>query len=263
MIKVAVIIPIYKPRSDPDDLISLRHLKKYLNKYDKYFVAPDGLIEKNYKQKTIKFIKFSRKYFSSRQEYNKLLLQEDFYKKFIAYDFILIYQLDALVFSDKLIYWCKKNYDYIAAPWFSPIIGWLTHKKNSPPSGGNGGFSLRKVKSVLKVLEVVKKNAKRQSENKFIRILWFLQAVLSGKSHEKWLNAPADNYPFNEDGFWALEAPKYLKGYKVAPFNEALGFGFERFPEKCFKLNSNLLPFGTHAWKKYGEKFWEPYILKK
>lgn len=88
-------------------------------------------------------------------------------------------------------------------------------------------------------------------------------AILTGKSHEIWLNAPADQYPFAEDGFWSLEAPKYLKTYRVAPFSEALKFAFERFPSKSFKLNNHNLPFGVHAWKKYDEKFWKPYILKK
>lgn len=262
MIKVAIAIPIYKKQLRSDDLVSLRHLKKYLRAYDKYFVAPEDINEKNYKLKNIKLIKFPQNYFLSRQEYNKLLLQEEFYKKFIDYDYILIYQLDALIFSDQLSYWCKQNYDYIAAPWFRPVIGWLSNKKGSTVSGGNGGFSLRKVKSALNVLKEVNKDSRRKSQNSFLRKLWFLGAVLSGKSHRKWLHAPSDNYPFNEDGFWSLEAPKYLPEYKVAPFKIALQFAFERFPSKCFALNRNKLPFGVHAWKKYGEKFWKPYLIK-
>lgn len=263
MKKVAIIIPTHKASLNRDDLISLRYLKKYLSKYDRFFVVPEGTKQKNIGQKNIKFIEFPQKYFQSWRGYNELLLQEDFYKKFSEYEYILIYQLDVLVFSDELIFWCKENYDYIAPPWFSPIIGRLSHKKGFPPSGGNGGFSLRKVSSAISVLNEVNKSAKRKSTRGIVQKFWFILAVLTGKSHQKWLNAPADNYPFAEDGFWSLEAPKYLNGYRVPNFSEALKFGFERFPKKSFKLNNKKLPFGVHAWKKYDEKFWKPFLLKK
>lgn len=263
MKKVAIVIPTHKSGLNTDDLISLRHLKKHLGKYDRFFVVPEGTKEKNFKQKNIRFINFPTRYFESWRGYNELLLQEDFYKQFVDYEYILIYQLDVLVFSDELLYWCKQNYDYIAPPWFRPVIGKLSHKKGSPPSGGNGGFSLRKVSSALAVLNQAQQKIQRKSARTLVQKLWFTQAILTGKSHGIWLNAPADNYPFAEDGFWSLEAPKYLKGYTVAPFSEALKFGFEKFPKKSFKLNNRKLPFGVHAWKKYDKKFWKPYLLRK
>lgn len=259
---VAIVIPTHKSNLNSDDLISLRHLKKFLYKYDAYFVIPEDIDTKKFKFKGSKFIKFPKHYFQSWRGYNELLLQKQFYEKFKNYEYILIYQLDVLVFSNQLLDWCKKGYDFIAAPWFRPVIGTLSHKKGYPASGGNGGFSLRKVSSALKVLDRIETLSKRSSKNERFRKLWFVIAVLIGKSHTIWLNAPADNYPFAEDGFWSLEAPKYLPSYKVAPFKEALSFGFERFPKKCFKLNNFRLPFGAHAWKKYDQEFWKPYILK-
>lgn len=261
--KVAIVIPTHKSQLNTDDLISLRHLEKYLSKYDKFLVIPEDTEFKRFKLKDIKTIKFAKKYFSSWRGYNELLLQKGFYEKFKDYEYILIYQLDVLVFSDQLLDWCKKGYDYVAAPWFRPIIGALSNKKGYPKSGGNGGFSLRKVKSALEVLDIVDSEAKRQSNRNLTRKLWFIKALLSRKTHQKWLEAPADNYPFAEDGFWSIEAPKYLEGYKIPEFKEALKFAFERFPKKSFKLNKNQLPFGVHAWKKYDAKFWMPYILKK
>lgn len=261
--KVAIVIPTHKSVLNTDDLTSLRHLKKHLFKYDKFFVIPQKVNEKNFKQKHASFIKFPDHFFSSWRGYNELLLNEDFYRKFTDYEYILIYQLDVLVFSDELLSWCKKGYDFVAAPWFRPVIGSLSNKKGSPPSGGNGGFSLRKVSSALQVLKEVKSEIKRHSSNPHIRKLWFIKALIQGKTHGRWLDAPADNYPFAEDGFWSIEAPKYLNNYKVPAFKEALQFAFERFPRKCFKLNGNKLPFGVHAWKKYDEKFWKPFVLKK
>lgn len=263
MKKVAIVIPTHKSNLKTDDLVSLRHLKKHLGKYDRFFVVPEGTNEKNFKQKNVKFIKFPEKYFKSWRGYNELLLQEDFYRQFTDYEYILIHQLDVLVFSDQLLYWSKQNFDYIAPPWFRPIIGIFSHKKGSPPSGGNGGFSLRRVGSAISVLNAVNKRIKRKSQRSLVQKLWFVVAVLTGKSHQIWLNAPADNYPFAEDGFWSLEAPKYLNTYKVASFSEALKFGFERFPKRSFNLNNQVLPFGVHAWKKYDAKFWKGYLLKK
>lgn len=260
--QVAIVIPTHKSLLNSDDLISIKHLKKYLSKFDKFFVIPKKVDSRNFKQKGFRFVKFSDKYFESWRGYNELLLQKSFFETFKEYSYILIYQLDVLVFSNQLEFWCNKGYDFVAPPWFRPVIGTLTHKKGLPASGGNGGFSLRKVSSALKVLEKVEKNIKRQSTNQRIWKLWFIIAILLGKSHKIWLNAPADNYPFAEDGFWSLEAPKYLKGYKVPEFNEALKFGFEKFPRKCFALNKNKLPFGCHAWKKYDEEFWKPFILQ-
>lgn len=260
--KVAIVIPTHKSYFSSEDLISLRHLKKYLNKYDQYFVVPKDMDTKKIKLKGVKFIECPKHYFQTWRGYNEFLLQKEFYEKFKNYEYILIYQLDVLVFSDQLLEWCKTGYDFVAAPWFRPVIGTLSHKKGYPANGGNGGFSLRKIRSMLAVLDSINKNPGRKSQNNYLRKLWFLIAILTGKSHEKWLNAPADNYPFAEDGFWSIEAPKYLESYKVAPFKTALKFAFERFPRKCFQLNNQKLPFGCHAWKKYDKKFWEPYLIK-
>jgi len=260
--KVAIAIPTQKSKLNSDDLLSLKHLEKYLYKYDKFFVIPNRVKPKQLKVQGYSFVKFPNRFFESVNTYSELMLQKDFYEKFLDYEYILIYQLDALVFSDKLIKWYNLGYDYIAPPWFSPLISSLSYKRGSPKNVGNGGFSLRKVSSAIKVLDAVEKDITRSTKNRSLRKFWFIKALISRKSHEVWLKAPADNYPFAEDGFWAIEAPKYIPDYKVAPFDKALKFGFERFPKKCFELNNKKLPFGCHAWKKYGKKFWEPFILK-
>ena len=258
---VAIVIPaFYKPRFSAEELISLEHLEKYLGKYDKYFIVPERLNVKKHKRKGFRFIKFPNKYFPSPKTYNRLLLSESFYNKFKDYRFVLIYQTDAIVFSNQLLKWCNSGYDYIAAPWFRPIIGSLSHTKGSSAIVGNGGFCLRNVQKSLKILKKVKNLSKRSSSSLWIRRFWFLWAVMTRKSHKIWLNAPADNYPFNEDGFWSLEAPKYLSGFKNTPFKVAIKFAFERFPRKCFELNGGRLPFGCHAWQKYDKGFWVPYI---
>lgn len=44
------------------------------------------------------------------------MLEADFYRRFGKYKYMLIYQLDAFVFSDKLLDFCEMGYDYIGAP---------------------------------------------------------------------------------------------------------------------------------------------------
>lgn len=261
--KVVIIIPTHRPNITEGDKVSLAHHKKFLSKYDTFFVIPKNISSKAFISAGYKVKKVDKNFFGTLRRANEALLNKKFYENFKNYDFMLIYQLDALVFSNELKKWVNSGYDFIAAPWFMPIVGYLTHKKGYPSSGANGGFSLRNIKKFLKILDLLDKNAKRSSKDAKTRKLWFLKALLTGKSHKIWLNAPADNYPFNEDGFWSLEAPKYDSSFKVASFKESLKFSFERFPRKCFKINNNKLPFGCHAWERYDKRFWEPYTIRK
>ena len=73
------------------------------------------------------------------------MLSSEFYRRFSKFEYILIYQLDAFVFKDQLNYWCKKGYDYIGAPWFEGFH--LTKTGVNIIGVGNGGFSLRRVKT--------------------------------------------------------------------------------------------------------------------
>lgn len=259
--KVAIVIPFHKSSISKEEELSIKHLIKYLDKFDKFLVLPESIKKVSFKIPKAKIINFPDEYFVSVPKYCELLNMKFFYEKFFNYEYILIHQLDVLVFSNQLLEWCNKGYDYIGAPFFDPIIGKLSFRSGSPLSGGNGGFSLKKVSSFLKVIDLTEKSATRNSADPFTRKLWFLIAVLTGQSHKIWLKAPAKDYPFNYDGFWSYEAPKYYPKFKVAPLKEALKFSFERFPRKCFKLNKEQLPFGCHAWARYDKSFWSKYLL--
>ena len=261
MKKVAIVVPTQKANFSQDEQVSFRHLNEYLGRYDKYLVVPDHRIGKKVDLEGFEVVHFSSEYFASLPKYCEMLNRKEFYQLFTPYEYILIYQPDVIVLSDQLDKWCSKGYDYVGPPWFHSVIGWLSKNKTAPLSGGNGGFSLRKVESFIKVIEEVEKEARRKTDESLKRKLWFLWAVITGKSHRKWLKAPAYCYPFNEDGFWSFEAPKYLSTFKVAPFSEALQFGFEKNPRRCFNLNHQQLPFGIHAWARYDREFWSPYLL--
>jgi hypothetical protein len=96
-----------------DERVSLRHLDEFLGHDDRFMVVPKGGYPPlpGFRQKV-----FSRKYFGSVQAHSWLLLSPAFYDAFLDYEYILVYHLDALVFSDQLIDWCDKGYDFVGSP---------------------------------------------------------------------------------------------------------------------------------------------------
>jgi hypothetical protein len=227
---VAIVIVTQKEKFIPDELSSFKHLNRYLANYDKFFLIP----KKNNLSKSLtrgaSVIRLANKYFVSTKSYNQLVMSLDFYKLFTKYQYILIYQPDALVFSDQLMFWCGQGFDYLGAPSFLSLCGLRTHKSGRPSYVLNGGLSLRKVDTFIKVL--------KKAGNKVC------------------------DYRYNEDGFWSFEAPKYCPNYKLPNFKTALTFAFEKYPRLCYFLNGNRLPFGCHAWVRYGREFWQSHLLK-
>ncbi|MBQ6993492.1 MAG: hypothetical protein IJN64_03205 [Lachnospiraceae bacterium] len=218
---VAVVIPIYKTDLTKEEEISLKQTLKILKKYDIYFAGPESL---NLKElSAIKIERFSDYYFQSIDTYNKLMLSEVFYERFIGYEYILICQLDAFIFVDRLDSFCSLDYDYIGAPWLCGIYYYIDDK-HCVWHVGNGGLSLRRVNSCIKLL---------QSKRREI-----------------------DGYGSNEDVFFSIGSAEF----KVAPIEVALQFSFEREVEKCFEQNGRQLPFGCHAWERYNLEFWRKHI---
>lgn len=271
--KVAVVVPLYRVGLTSDEEISLRHLLRFLGRYDKYLVVPE----------TLKFTlpgfgvkRFADEFFHDTATYSALLLSREFYSAFIDYEYILIYQLDALVFSDQLSRWCATGLDYVGAPWFKGAgVDFVDE-----PAVGNGGLSLRKVKSFLRVTSAPGMENERDrywdalySAKPLSFQLWnlprklfrrlrllMIQLGLSSSSSSTRFTDPAERT--NEDCFWSFGATKYDPDFRIASGAEGLRFSFEIDPKKCYELNGRRLPFGCHAWNKYDREFWEPFILR-
>ena len=97
----AVVIPVYREELRLSERVSFRQAQQVLGKYDICFMAPEKM--KNFlSAKGYKAEYFPAKCLSSRLEYSKLLLTPEFYARFSDYQYILLYQLDAFVFSDRL-----------------------------------------------------------------------------------------------------------------------------------------------------------------
>lgn len=265
--QVAIVVPYYKTQLSSDERLSWQHLTTYLGKYDCYLALPNGLTTNLV---GFKPLYFDDKYFNSVDTYSRLLLSSSFYESFLQYRFILIYQLDCLIFSDALSKWCSSNYDYIGAPWF-----WFKGNVSSGFSRvGNGGLSLRKVESCLKVIEskrYIKESVPflqdfmvtKLPDLKQLpwpqRVIKKLRVLRAARCGSQWYRA---HYSINEDHFWSDRAKLFYPAFDVAPVDIGLQFAFEQFPRYCYEQNGRRLPFGAHAWAKWDRAFWKPYLLQ-
>lgn len=222
--EVAVVIPFYRNELTITERVSLNQCRKVLGKYPICFVIPYSLkIDIRIIYETDKVVSVPDEWMGSLDAYNYMMLNVNFYRLFKKYKYILIYQLDAYVFSDRLLEFCLLEYDYIGAPWIEGKFD-VEHEENGVIYVGNGGFSLRRVDACVKVL-----------------------TEYCGKS----IN-------YNEDLFWG--AQKSIK-FQVAPVDIAIDFAFERPVGLLFEKNNYCLPFGCHAWMKYDFNFFKPYLI--
>ncbi len=281
-----IIVPVYKSFSllTQLELISLKQLFKILGGHKIIYIGPPSLdyssylnVEFEHSQKLTNKT-FDESNFSGTSGYNKLLISDHFLDTFKKYTFILIYQLDCFVFRDELDYWCDEDYDYIGAQWTGMVI-----YKGIPLVGvGNGGFSLRKVKSMsallrkLKYLEILQKYQSFNWKGILPRLPKLLEQLMFSK---KLVSDFPNNYSFQEDVFWSKDAPMQLRDFKgnsliintlekflvrsrfrIAPVEKSLQFSIETNPKELFYLNKRKLPFGCHAWEKYDPEFWKEFI---
>ena len=255
--RVAIVVPVYQKTLKKSEVQSLELLKKHLHKYPIIFLAskkytpPKELFE--IENSTWKF--FDEYYFTSVKAYSELLLTSDFYKRFLKYSYIFIYQLDGLVVNSDLDYWCNLGYSYIGAPWTYSFTSLLTHPKHKFMNiTGNGGVSLRKVKDHYDILEELESEGATNTSS----LKDLIQSLLTLRSNKIWLKTNPSEYPFNEDGFWSLEAPKYKNSFTVAPVDIAAAFCLEKSPKRLSnKYLHGKLPFAAHGWEKYEPSWWE------
>ncbi|QJD79048.1 DUF5672 family protein [Spirosoma rhododendri] len=262
---VCVVIPVYKPVLSAYEQISLTQCMKVLGHYPVCLVAPRSLDLSAYTNQypTLRVYRFDDSFFANIQAYNQLMLNAEFYRAFIDWEYMLLYQLDAFVFRDELADWCRRGYDYVGAPWLRDIdfVGWrdaalfrarqrmatlLDLKKDdgvtpreiiSQNMVGNGGFSLRRIPAMLAVLK-------------------------SGHKHlHRYQNQTIHQY--NEDAFWGIEVNRYWPRLRIPSYRTALHFSVEFFPQRAIeRYMQGKLPFGCHAWDIHGTEYWRPVFAR-
>ena len=237
----AVLIPIYKTTLGPTERASLAQCVSVLGKYPVLLVKPESLVLSDILQEfpTLRTEPFADHYFTGTDSYNQLLTSPDFYRRFAAYEHILIYQLDAYVFRDELPYWCAQGLDYLGAPGLHRAeYDSLPAEKAAQFADAlsqnrlvfNGGLSLRRVSAMIRYLKIYN------------------------------LFYPA--WKGNEDMLFSREATRLLpmKPFlKLPTWQEALRFAFEKSPAASYELTNHKLPFGCHAGERYAPEFWKNF----
>ena len=230
MFKTVIVIPIYKEEITPSEIVSLKQVKKVLKDYDLVYIAPIKM--KQVFEKNNYLVEYwPDDCFKDITSYSKLLLTKEFYERFVDYEYMLIYQLDGFVFYDRLMEFCSMEFDYIGAP--IPFWGpWRGLKARV----GNGGVSLRRVKSCIKVVEMK-------------------EYIYSKTGRE-------EEFESGEDRFFAYCGYDKNIEFQVPDKKTALIFCIEGDVMKCHKkLSENNLPFACHGWSKYCYwEIWKPYI---
>lgn len=268
MSDICIITPIYQTRLLDEEKYAIRHMIRYLSDYTRYIIAPDTL---DISINGFETIYFPAHYFSGLAGYNQLLLSKEFYERFAQFDYMLIYQLDALVFSDRLQEFCHLGYDYIGSPWFAST--------QNPDEGfigcGNGGLSLRHVQHCLDVIHSTTFD-NMALLHKFSHIMTHPFGDISHnplptrifkklnifRHSRHGLAEYIRTYKWNEDRFWGLRVPMMYPDFKISPPDVGLDFAFEMFPEYSLEKNGYKPPFGCHAWWRYGADFWKPYLIE-
>jgi hypothetical protein len=255
--RLAVVVPVYRATLDHYEAISLDRAFQVLAGQHLVMVKPEGLdtsaIEARWKFGAVET--FAPEYFRSIQGYNRLLLSTEFYRRFLASEYLLVCQLDVFVFRDELASWVARGYDYVGAPWFSrtPVsagLHWLKMRASKLVLGvqdkvyryetrnrvGNGGFSLRKVETHHRLTVDMRAHIEHYLRNQ-------------GTHH------------FHEDIFWSIEPSKKGFPHRTPTAAEALSFAFDINPDRLYAMAGRRLPMAAHGWYKGKHLgFWTPHV---
>jgi hypothetical protein len=149
--------------------------------------------------------------------------------------------------------------DYIGAPWMKG--GFEGNPQGKLWKVGNGGFSLRKVKTFLSILDKIEIEAEGKkpvfkNSNRGIR------GVLKNFGIRNNLKHYIKSAP-SEDIFWCIYVPQIFddEKFKISDLETAAHYSFEVHPEFLFlKITRGKLPMGCHNWMNNNVDFWKEYI---
>jgi len=264
--KCQVLVPVYRALNEKEKL-RVAHNISMLEDRPAALIGPVGerqLIEELCSElsretgREITSALFDNHHFQSVSGYNALLMSRAFFERFAGYEYILICQHDALVLSNALAPWLETGYAFVGAPH---VAGF--HNPERPLKflkSLNGGFSLRRVEDVLKVID----NVVLQRRNFVLRVMESTGALAARNAifASKRLPIIPLRKSLNEDMFWSETAPSMFEWYRTPPPEEAARFAFEVCPVDLFEITGHRLPFGCHAFEKYDREFWITHLPK-
>lgn len=230
-----VLVPIYKPRPDALELVSMDVSLAALKGRRIIFIGPAHMDIGAYAARYdgIEYMGFDASHFASIPGYNRLLLQPAFYEMFAPHEFMLILQTDAVVLKDELDHWCRQPFDYVGAPWPLPYELFVNldrfagaHGRHVRATVGNGGLSLRRLAKCAALLREFP-----QAIDFFLR---------SGSSEDLYFSV-----------FGQLSVDFALPNEITAS-----KFALEMQPSYYYEVNGRQAPMGGHAWWKHEPGFW-------
>lgn len=223
---VMILIPIYRETLSKVEVLSLHRTRQVLDSHLVSFVAPECM-RKFLAAKEFEAVYFPDKCMNSLSAYNRLLMSRDLYERFQEFEYILICQLDVWVFHDSINDFVDLHYDYIGAP----TLVRMNEQGEPELFGANGGFSLRRVSTFMRILDAHKEEA------------------------VQWTG--------NEDEFFSFCGEKYPKEFRVAPKDIAMRFAFDRFSRYMYRKNQKRLPMAWHGWLTYDPEFSHRFIVSE
>ena len=197
-------------------------------------IGPEGLDLSAYRHAVARFewMPFHPASFASIQAYSRLLLSPGFYRAFEPHEFMLVLQTDALVLRDELDVWTRRPFDYVGAPWPTPVELFVNLDRHAGANGlrvratnGNGGLSLRRIAACIDLLAEFP-----QAHEMFVR---------TGSS---------------EDLFFALLGSVSTR-FVLPNEMTAARFALEIDPRRYHAM-LGAAPMGCHAWWKYDAEYW-------
>ncbi|MBH45180.1 MAG: hypothetical protein CMC93_01010 [Flavobacteriaceae bacterium] len=258
---ISVAMPVYKR---PESLTNsekaiITRVEEILSYHHLYFVVPHRLVPYYEKFNDFTVVSFEDYFFQDKNTYSSLLTSIPFYERFSKFKFLQIIQLDCWIFNDQLELYSSLGFDYIGAPWMKG--GFEGKPENKMWKVGNGGFSLRKVDSFLRVLKEIKHGPKGKTvvfKNRFKGILKSIKNTGFRNNLRHYL----DNAP-GEDIFWSVYVPQIFNNedFKIADNHTAASYSFEVNPSYLFKeITKKRLPMGCHNWANNEPSFWDNHI---
>ena len=275
--RLIILTFIYRLELDDEELLSMQQLCKHAHNQQIALVVKESFVGDLRLDKLlagldteipIQVVSLRDEQLGSIAAYNQLLMSSWFYRLFLDYEYLLVYQLDCILVRKGLEHWLGMGYSYVGAPWFGKLKGFSYFHQFV--GVGNGGLSLRSIHDAIYVLENV--SLYKQHIFSFSEItgrprtgilskipIWsflsrHLMAALSMIGYHNTIGYFV-NYKkagMNEDIFWSVVVPRVAPWFQTPSPRVASRFALETNHKEAREFYRFSKPLGYHAWKKYG-----------
>lgn len=252
-VSVTVVIPIYKEQPSELEIVSLDQTLAVLGHYPIAFMASEDLDTTWYQEhcRGKAAVRIERFAWEGYQGYVNLMIAPEYYRRFQAYEYLFMCQLDAFAFRDELPYWCSLGYDFVGAVIYNDTWPSITSRMrqlmgfNTPAYFANSGFCLKKVESFIRMT------------SRFRHYISFY----------RWVNRLRGVHEFYDDLFISQHFPRLSSRFRMPPKSVAERFGADYMEYDPGRLpfhnqNNENLPFGVHGWIQRELDFWRPCIKR-